>query len=134
MPEWVLNLTLVVVTALIAPLIRDWFSQRSERDKTDAEVELLEAEAEGEMAGVITALTAAYDKLLSTVQDQLQVAEAGLCLKGEEIQNLKEALEVLHEQYAHAAAFLTISTARLAQCEGRTLANNKAELLNKDKS
>jgi hypothetical protein len=123
LPNWLL----VIVTAIIAPILVGWIQRRWKKPEIEAQVDRTEAET-------VVALTAAYDKLLSTTQDALEVAEAGIALrdekirnKDEEIDSLKEENALLLEQYGRAGAYLAAATAQIALYEGRALVNSEAE-------
>lgn len=130
MPEWFITLTAVIITAITtigAPILARRFVPAWQRRK-------VEAEADSEQAETIAAFTAAWKELLTATQEQLEIAEAGLTLRGEEllgkdaeIVDLKEEAALLYEQKIAVMAHNTALTAKLATMRGVDMVNNEAE-------
>lgn len=127
MPDWLQTLAAIIVTAIIAPILVKRFAPAWQRRK-------VEAEADSEQAETIAAFTAAWKELLTATQEQLEIAEAGLTLRGEEllgkdaeIADLKEETALLYEQKVAVMAHNTALTARLATARGVDVVNHEAE-------
>jgi len=120
MSDWFTTLLAVVITAIIAPVVKSWLSRRKTEAETDSEV-----------AETMVALTTAWDKLLVTSQARLEVAEAGIERRDEELRNrdeeiadLREQAAMLFEQKVAIMAHNTALTAALATARGVDVLNN----------
>lgn len=126
MADWAITLVAVIITAIIAPIVVRRFAPKWQRRKT-------EAETESEVAETVVALTAAWEKLLTTTQERLEVAEAGNDLRDEEIRNrdaeiadLREQNALLYEQKVACVGQNLVLSARLAGALDVDVLNSEA--------
>jgi hypothetical protein len=127
MPDWLITLSAVIITAIVAPIVVKRFAPQWQRRQ-------VEVETEGEVAETVATLSIAWKELLAATQDKLEVAEAGLALRDEEIRNkdediadLKEQLAAVYEQKMALMGQNLALTAKLAVARDVDVLNNEAE-------
>lgn len=114
MPDWLPPALTAVLAALVTALAKDWLYRR----KTSAEAEQAEAQAD-KIAGE------AWQDLIATIRDQYTTAvKENAELRARHDTDMA-VIRLLHEQKAHAEAYMTILVTKIAALEGRTFHNGE---------